>query len=125
MIRCFSFSLQTDEHCCGPRPRIRRSSCGEALSVTELTAFPQNGPPPHIHLREDESFWVQQKREILQGDYLGTFKLVALDLGCWWVGKRSIRLSSKFVSEVLLCLSEIELVDHVKFASSALFELAD
>jgi mannose-6-phosphate isomerase-like protein (cupin superfamily) len=31
---------------------------GEALSVTELTAFPQNGPPPHIHLREDESFSV-------------------------------------------------------------------
>ena len=24
---------------------------GEALSVTELTAFPQNGLPPHIHLR--------------------------------------------------------------------------
>jgi len=50
---------------------------------------------------------------------------VTLDLGCWWAGKRSIRLSSKFVSEVLLCLSEIELVDHVKFASLALFELAD
>ena len=31
---------------------------GEALSVTELTAFPQNGPPPHIHQREDESLWV-------------------------------------------------------------------
>src|SRR6516164_3411484 len=31
---------------------------GEALSVAELTAFPQNGPPPHIHQREDESFWV-------------------------------------------------------------------
>jgi mannose-6-phosphate isomerase-like protein (cupin superfamily) len=31
---------------------------GDALSVTEITAFPQNGPPPHIHLREDESFWV-------------------------------------------------------------------
>jgi mannose-6-phosphate isomerase-like protein (cupin superfamily) len=31
---------------------------GEALSVTELTAAPQNGPPPHIHMREDESFWV-------------------------------------------------------------------
>jgi mannose-6-phosphate isomerase-like protein (cupin superfamily) len=30
----------------------------EALSITELTAFPQNGPPPHIHQREDESFWV-------------------------------------------------------------------
>jgi mannose-6-phosphate isomerase-like protein (cupin superfamily) len=33
---------------------------GEALSVTELTAFPQNGPPPHIHMREDESFWVPE-----------------------------------------------------------------
>jgi mannose-6-phosphate isomerase-like protein (cupin superfamily) len=30
----------------------------EALSVVELSAFSQNGPPPHIHLREDESFWV-------------------------------------------------------------------
>jgi hypothetical protein len=30
----------------------------EAISVTELTAFPRNGPPPHIQLREDESFWV-------------------------------------------------------------------
>jgi uncharacterized cupin superfamily protein len=26
-------------------PRLRRNSA-------------QNGPPPHIHLREDESFWV-------------------------------------------------------------------
>ena len=60
-----------------------------------------------------------------KGDYLVRFKLVALDLGCWWVGKRSIRLSSKFVSEVLLCLSEIELVDQVIFASAALLELAD
>jgi len=31
---------------------------GDALSVIEITSFPQNGPPPHIHLREDESFWV-------------------------------------------------------------------
>ena len=30
----------------------------EALAVTELTAFPKNGPAPHIHLREDQSFWV-------------------------------------------------------------------
>jgi mannose-6-phosphate isomerase-like protein (cupin superfamily) len=36
---------------------------GEALSVTEVKAFPQNGPPPHIHRREDESFWV------LDGDF--------------------------------------------------------
>jgi hypothetical protein len=31
---------------------------GHGLSVVELKAFPQNGPPPHIHGREDESFWV-------------------------------------------------------------------
>jgi hypothetical protein len=31
---------------------------GQALSVTELMAFAQNGPPPHIYLQEDESFWV-------------------------------------------------------------------
>jgi hypothetical protein len=45
--------------------------------------------------------------------------------GVWWAGKSSIRLSSKFVSEVLLSLSQIELVDHVKLAPSALLELAD
>ena len=26
--------------------------------MTELTAFPKNGTAPHIHLREDQSFWV-------------------------------------------------------------------
>jgi mannose-6-phosphate isomerase-like protein (cupin superfamily) len=30
----------------------------DALSVTEVTVFPRNGPPPHIHEQEDESFWV-------------------------------------------------------------------
>jgi quercetin dioxygenase-like cupin family protein len=29
-----------------------------AMAVVELTAFPGNGPPPHIHHREDESFYV-------------------------------------------------------------------
>jgi mannose-6-phosphate isomerase-like protein (cupin superfamily) len=29
-----------------------------SLAVVELTAFPQNGPPPHIHHREDESFYI-------------------------------------------------------------------
>jgi hypothetical protein len=48
-----------------------------------------------------------------------------LYLGCWNTGKSSVRLSSKFVSQVLLCLSEIELVDEIIFASSALLELAD
>lgn len=28
------------------------------LAVVEIIAFPQNGPPPHIHHREDESFYV-------------------------------------------------------------------
>jgi len=28
------------------------------LCVVELTSFPHNGPPPHIHHREDESFYV-------------------------------------------------------------------
>lgn len=26
------------------------------LAVVEIVAFPQNGPPPHINHREDESF---------------------------------------------------------------------
>jgi len=34
-------------------------------------------------------------------------------------------LSSKFVDEVLLCFSEVELVDHEKFASVTLLVLAD
>jgi mannose-6-phosphate isomerase-like protein (cupin superfamily) len=29
-----------------------------SLAVVELKAFPQNGPPPHIHHREDESFYI-------------------------------------------------------------------
>ena len=29
-----------------------------SFCVIELTAFPHNGPPPHIHHREDESFYV-------------------------------------------------------------------
>jgi mannose-6-phosphate isomerase-like protein (cupin superfamily) len=40
--------------------RIKVSS-GEtlgSLAVVEIIAFPQNGPPPHIHHREDESFYV-------------------------------------------------------------------
>ena len=35
------------------------------------------------------------------------------------------RLRSKFVSEVLLCFSEIELVNQEEFVSVALLELAD
>jgi hypothetical protein len=46
-------------------------------------------------------------------------------LGCWRRGKISVQLSNKFVSEVLLRFTKIELVDHEKFASPALFEFAD
>jgi quercetin dioxygenase-like cupin family protein len=28
------------------------------MAIVELTAFPGNGPPPHIHHCEDESFYV-------------------------------------------------------------------
>jgi hypothetical protein len=50
---------------------------------------------------------------------------VELNLGRCQAGKSSIGLSSKFVSEVLLCFGEIELVYQVIFASAALLELAD
>ena len=49
----------------------------------------------------------------------------ALNLDCWWRGKDSIRLTSKFVSEVLLCSSEIKLVNEEKFPAAAPFKLAD
>jgi len=29
-----------------------------SFCVIELTAFPHNGPPPHVHHREDEPFYV-------------------------------------------------------------------
>jgi hypothetical protein len=50
---------------------------------------------------------------------------IVSDLGGWEPDKSAGRLSSKFVSEVLLCFSEIELVDQEEFASVALLELAD
>jgi hypothetical protein len=46
-------------------------------------------------------------------------------LRCWNSGKSPVRISSKFVSEVLLRFSEIELVDQEKFAAAALLKLAD
>jgi hypothetical protein len=61
-------------------------------------------------------------RNVRAGDLLT--KLFKIEFA-YFSTLRNPGLSSKFVIEVLLCLSEIELVDHVKFASSALFELAD
>jgi len=40
-----------------------------ALAIVELTAFPQNGPPPHVHGREEESFYIMD----------GTFSVLAGD----------------------------------------------
>jgi len=31
---------------------------GGAIAVLEVQVQPQNGPPPHIHHREDETFYV-------------------------------------------------------------------
>ncbi len=31
---------------------------GGAYSLTDSMVPPQGGPPPHIHHREDEAFWV-------------------------------------------------------------------
>jgi mannose-6-phosphate isomerase-like protein (cupin superfamily) len=56
----YTFKLSSDES-------------GGALAVVELIAFPQNGPPPHIHHREDESFYiVEGSFSVLIGD--GTFE---------------------------------------------------
>jgi mannose-6-phosphate isomerase-like protein (cupin superfamily) len=38
--------------------KVIGAETGGSLCVVELTSFPQNGPPPHIHHREDESFYV-------------------------------------------------------------------
>jgi quercetin dioxygenase-like cupin family protein len=40
------------------RFKVSSQETGGSVAVVELTAFPQNGPPPHIHHREDESFYV-------------------------------------------------------------------
>lgn len=38
--------------------KITGEETGGSLCVVELTALPRNGPPPHIHHREDESFYI-------------------------------------------------------------------
>ncbi len=49
--------------------KARGADTGGAVGVFEGLIYPQNGPPPHIHLREDESFWVLDGDfEFLKGD---------------------------------------------------------
>lgn len=37
---------------------VRGRQTGGVYSISEVKSFPQTGPPPHIHLREDEDFYV-------------------------------------------------------------------
>lgn len=49
---------------CGPGNRITYlitgAETGGAFFMAEVSVVPGGGPPPHIHSREDESFYVQQ-----------------------------------------------------------------
>lgn len=49
---------------------------GGAYALTDSLVPPQGGPPPHMHLREDEAFWVfEGELEVVVGD--STFKAEA------------------------------------------------
>src|SRR6266478_7827427 len=50
---------------------------------------------------------------------------IVSDLGGWDTVKSAGRLRSKFVSEILLCFSEIELVDQEKLVPTALLEFSN
>jgi quercetin dioxygenase-like cupin family protein len=49
---------------CGPTDRITYlitgAETGGAFFMAEVSVVPGGGPPPHVHSREDESFYVQQ-----------------------------------------------------------------
>lgn len=49
---------------CGPGDRITYlitgAETGGAFFMAEVTVVPGGGPPPHVHSREDESFYLQQ-----------------------------------------------------------------
>jgi quercetin dioxygenase-like cupin family protein len=49
-----SFWLATDLHTF----KAVGEETGGAFSLSELTAHPQFGPPPHVHHREDEGYYV-------------------------------------------------------------------
>lgn len=46
-----------------------------AFTVIDQTVQPQSGPPPHIHHREDEAFYILEGRfSFLSGDKQGVFE---------------------------------------------------
>ena len=55
----------------------------------------------------------------------GKMPLTLLVLGRWRSVKSFIGLKSKFISQVLLCSGEIELMNQVEFPCAALLELTD
>jgi quercetin dioxygenase-like cupin family protein len=40
------------------KPKVVGQDTNGAFALSELTAYPEFGPPPHIHHREDESFYI-------------------------------------------------------------------
>jgi mannose-6-phosphate isomerase-like protein (cupin superfamily) len=38
--------------------KISSQETAGSLAVIEVTSFPKNGPPPHIHHHEDEAFYI-------------------------------------------------------------------
>jgi len=49
---------------CGPGDRvtflITGAETGGAFFMAEVSVVPGGGPPPHVHAREDETFYIQQ-----------------------------------------------------------------
>ncbi len=49
--------------------KVSGEDTGRAYSLTDSTVPPQGGPPPHIHHRENEAFWVlEEELDILVGE---------------------------------------------------------
>lgn len=55
---------------CGPGDRmtflITGAETGGAFFMAEVSVAPEGGPPPHVHAREDEMFYIQQGRLAVQ-----------------------------------------------------------
>ncbi len=59
------FSVLGDKITC----KLSGDECGDAFSVFEVEVPVQGGPPPHIHLHEDEAYYVLDGEfEFLHGD---------------------------------------------------------
>src|SRR6266550_808249 len=59
---------------------------GGAYSLSEIRVSPNNGPPPHVHSREDESFFVVEGEVTFQ---IGDEKIVARP-GTFILGPRGV-----------------------------------